>query len=53
MRCCECGKVYKGGEGWRIDKGFYSTYCTWSDCLKGSDLGAGYTDLRINKEVLK
>ena len=52
MKCCECEKVYRGGEGWRIDRGFYSTYCTCPKCLKGSGLKEGYTDLRINKEVL-
>ena len=52
-KCYDCDKVYRGGNGWRIDKGFYSIYYTCPKCLKDSDLKAGYTDLRINKKELQ
>jgi hypothetical protein len=49
-KCYDCDKVYRGGKGWRIDRGFNSTYFTCPICLKQTNLNAGYTDLRVKNE---
>jgi hypothetical protein len=39
-KCYECNKVYKGGKGWQISKGRFTTYYTCPECRakSGTDL---------------
>ena len=48
MRCTECNKIYRGGKGWKISKGFYSMYASCPEHSKDNPQQEAYKDLRIN-----
>ena len=49
MRCTECNKVFRGGKGWKISRGFYSMYATCPKHSKDNPQEKTYEDLRIQR----
>jgi hypothetical protein len=51
VRCTDCGKVYHGGKGWKISKGYFSIYATCPLHSKTNPQKEAWADLRIRKVI--